>query len=224
MVKLIVSSLSVLKNWLTNHKRLAVEAILSLLLALSVCCGISLYNSNKRLSEGLEIANNNIVAYQDIVADSQQANGVLILQVEDLKNSKDRLIQQIDSIRSNNKIKQNAINTAATQTQTVLVNKSKGVRGDIIEILKDSVYTDSINYNDLTSVYYTIGKDTVDMTIKLNNTQYLYTYKTREYKNKKNFFKRLFTLDFKKVDKYKYTIVNTNDLIKESDIRIIEVK
>ena len=62
------------------------------------------------------------------------------------------------------------------------------------------------------------------MTIKLNNTQYLYTYKTREYKNKKNFFKRLFTLDFKKVDKYKYTIVNTNDLIKESDIRIIEVK
>lgn len=224
MAKLIVSSLSTLKSWLVNHKRLAVEAILSLMLALSVCCGITLYNSNKKLSEGLEIANNNIVAYQDIISDSQQANGVLVLQVEDLKNSKDKLIQQIDSVRAKNNIKQNAITTAATQTQTVLVSKSKGVRGNIIEILKDSVYTDSINYNDLTSVYYTIGKDTVDMTIKLNNTQYLYTYKTKEYKNKKNFLKRLFTLDFKKVDRYKYTIVNTNDLIKESEIRIIEVK
>jgi len=50
----------------------------------------------------------------------------------------------------------------------------------------------------------------------------LYTYKTREYKNKKNFFKRLFTLDFKKVDRYKYKLTNTNDLLKESDVRIIE--
>ena len=47
-------------------------------------------------------------------------------------------------------------------------------------------------------------------------------YKTREYKNKKSFFKRLFTLNFKKVDKYKYKIVNSNDLLKGSNIRIIE--
>lgn len=71
-------------------------------------------------------------------------------------------------------------------------------------------------------MYYCIARDSVKMTIDLKNTQYLYTYKTREYKNKKNFLKRLFTLDFKKVDRYKYTIVNTNDLLKESDIRIIQ--
>lgn len=60
------------------------------------------------------------------------------------------------------------------------------------------------------------------MTIDLRNTQYLYTYKTREYKNKKNFFQRLFTFDWKKVDRYKYEIVNSNDLIQEGDIRIVE--
>ena len=43
-----------------------------------------------------------------------------------------------------------------------------------------------------------------------------------KYKNKKNFFKRLFTLDFKKITKYKYKIVNTNELLKGEDIRIIE--
>ena len=170
------------------------------------------------------MAKNNIEAYQDIVTDSQQANGVLIMQVEELQNSKDKLIQQIDSVRKEQNIKSKSVTSAATQTQSLLVNQSKGVRGDLIEILKDTVYTDTLKYNDLSTVYYSIGKDTVNIKLDIKNTQYLYTYKTREYKNKKNFFKRLFTLDFKKVDRYKYQIVNTNDLIKESDIRIIEQK
>uniref|UniRef100_A0AAU8B7Z1 Uncharacterized protein n=1 Tax=Dulem virus 42 TaxID=3145760 RepID=A0AAU8B7Z1_9CAUD len=90
--------------------------------------------------------------------------------MEELQNSKDKLIQQLDSVRNENKIKPKQVTSAATQTQTLLVSQSKGVRGDIIEVLKDTTYTDSINYNNLTSVYYTIGKDTVDIAIKLSNT------------------------------------------------------
>ena len=139
-----------------------------------------------------------------------------------LSESNDKLIQKLDSVRKENKIKESGLETAATQTQSLLVSSNKGVQGDLVEILVDDVYEDSIQYNDLTSVYYCIARDSVKMTIDLKNTQYLYTYKTREYKNKKSFLKRLFTLDFKKVDRYKYTIVNTNDLLKESDIRIIQ--
>ena len=58
--------------------------------------------------------------------------------------------------------------------------------------------------------------------IKLENTQYLYVYTTKEYKNKKSFLKRLFTLDFKKVKKEKYNIINTNSLLKTSDVRVVE--
>lgn len=143
------------------------------------------------------------------------------MDMEKLSESKDQIIQQLDSIRDIQKIKKSQLTNAATQKQTILVSKSKGVRGDLIQILNDTIYTDSIKYNDLTNVFYTIGKDTVNIKLDIKNTQFLYTYKTREYKNKKSFFKRLFTLDFKKVDKYKYSIVNTNDLLKESDIRII---
>lgn len=157
-----------------------------------------------------------------MLSDSQQAVGVLKLDMTKLAESNDKLIQQIDSVRKENKIKSSGLETAATQTQSLLVSSNKGVQGDLVEILVDDVYEDSIQYNDLTSVYYCIARDSVQMTIDLKNTQYLYTYKTREYKNKKSFLKRLFTLDFKKVDKYKYTIVNTNDLLKESDIRIIQ--
>lgn len=218
MANLILKLLSQLKN----HKRLAAELVLGVLLALSVGYGTVVHKQNKSLSESLELAQNNIEAYQDMLSDSQQAVGVLKLDMTKLAESNDKLIQQIDSVRKENKIKSSGLETAATQTQSLLVSSNKWVQGDLVQILVDDVYEDSIQYNDLTSVYYCIARDSVQMTIDLKNTQYLYTYKTREYKNKKSFLKRLFTLDFKKVDKYKYTIVNTNDLLKESDIRIIQ--
>ena len=168
------------------------------------------------------MAQNNIEAYQGSLAGSQQANNVLRLDIETLHQQNDKLLQDLDSVRNKLKIKPKQVNTAATQTQIIYVNEGKGVGGDLTEILKDTVYTDSIQYNNLTKVYYTIGNDTVSVAIDLKNTQYLYTYYTKEYKNKKNFFKRLITLDFKKVKKYKYQIINTNDLLETSDVRVVE--
>ena len=77
------------------------------------------------------------------------------------------MLQNLDSVRRELKIKPKQITTAATQTQVIYVNESKGVGGDLTEILKDTVYVDSIQYNDLTKVYYTIGRDTVNVGIDL---------------------------------------------------------
>lgn len=113
---------------------------------------------------------------------------------------------------------------AATQTQTINVNGGKGVEKEIIYInTPTNSYTDSIQFNDQTNVTYTIYEDSVDITLDISNTQYLFTHKKKEYKNKKSFFKRLFTLDFKKTWKYKYDIINSNDLINTSDVRVIEI-
>lgn len=144
--------------------------------------------------------------------------------MEDLANQNDSLIQQLEIARKANKIKAKDLHTAATQQHVVDVSTSKGVRGDIISILKDTVYTDTIQYNDFTKVYYSIGTDSVNMRIDLQNTQYLFIYEKKEYKNKKNFLQRLFTLDFKKVKRYKYSIENTNELVKSENVRIIEAK
>lgn len=208
--------------WIKNNLKTLRNSFLWLLLALSLSCSIIYHNKSERLSEELKIANNNIEAYQDIANDSQQASTVLKLDMSKLKDYNDKLIQQIDSISKKSNIKSKEIQTAATQKQILDVTQSKGVGGDIITIIKDSTYKDSIQYNNLTKVYYNIGKDSVKIRIKLDNTQYLYIYKHKEYKNKKNFFKRLFTFDWKKVTKYKYKIHNTNDLVKEDSIRIIE--
>ena len=211
--------IAILKKLIANRKTLF-KAISLLSVGLLLSFSINTYKQNKKLSESLEQSQNNVEAYQELYNDSQQASSVLKLTIDQLQNSKDSVIQKLDSVRKELKIKPKQVKTAATQTQVINVIKSKGVKGDIL--VKDTIYTDSIQYNPLTTVHYTIGKDTVSIGLNVENTQYLYIYTTKEYKNKKNFIKRLFTLDFKKVKKYKYKIVNTNDLLKNDDVRIVE--
>ena len=78
------------------------------------------------------MSQNNVEAYQELYNDSQQASNVLKLTVEQLQNSKDSVIQKLDSVRKELKIKPKQIKTAATQTQVINVIKSKGVKGDIL--------------------------------------------------------------------------------------------
>lgn len=208
--------------WLMLNGNKLLKVLSGVLVAVLIAaCSILAYH-NKQLSQGLQMANNNIEAYQGIIENSQQANNVLKLDIETLNQQNDKILHELDSVRKKLRIKPKQITTAATQSQVLNVTQSTGVGGDIIQILKDTVYNDSIKFNDLTTVYYTIGTDTICVTLDINNTQYLYIYKKREYKNKKNFLKRLFTFDFKKVNKYKYEIVNTNDLLKTEDVRIVE--
>lgn len=169
------------------------------------------------------MAQNNIEAYQGSLQGSQQANNVLQLNVNELQQYNDKLVHQLDSVRDKLNIKPKHVKTAATQTQTINVIGSKKTKQDIITVLRDTVYNDSIRFNDLTLVQYTIGKDTVSIGLNINNTQYLYVYTDKHYKNKKSFLKRLFTLDFKKVTTTNYKIENTNDIIQTDSVRVIEV-
>ena len=205
-----------------NNYKTLLNPVLGLLVAFFLASGIFYHNKANRLSDELKMTNNNIEAYQDALNGAQQASGVLRLDMKKLKDYNDNLVQQLDSVRKIEKLKSKEIQVAATQKQILNVSKSKGVGGDIITILKDSVYNDSLQYNNLTKVYYTIGKDSVNIKLDVQNTQYLYIYKHKEYKNKKNFFKRLITFDWKKKYVYKYKIHNTNNLLKEDSIRIIE--
>ena len=209
-------------TWLVVHRNKLVKAIYGLSVGLLLAWGITLSHTNKKLSESLEMAQNNIEAYQGSLQGSQQANNVLRLTVEDLQYQNDKLVHQLDSVRGELKIKSKHLHTAATQTQVINVKEDKGVGGDIISV-KDSIYNDSIKFNDLTTVYYTITKDTVSIGLDVKNTQYLYIFVDRHYKRQKSFLKRLLTFDFKKVNSYKYNIVNTNDLINTKDVRVIEL-
>lgn len=211
-------------TWLVGHRDNAIKAIYGLAVGLLLAWGISLHSANKKLSESLEMAQNNIEAYQGSLQGSQQANNVLKLTVDELQTYNDKLVHEIDSVREQLKIKPKQVTTAATQTQIINVNDGKEFESGAITVNKeDSTYNDSIKFNDLTTVYYKITNDSISIGLDIRNTQYQYMYTDRHYKNKKNFLKRLFTWDFKKVTTYRYQIVNTNDIIKTDDVRIIEI-
>ena len=213
--------------WLKSHYKIVSKAIYVAFAGILLLICVTLHNKNKKLSESLEIANNNIEAYQGVTNGSQQANRVLWLDMNTLNTQNDSVIHKMSDNIDKNGLKTKSITTAATKTQTLDVTKSRGVGGCAISIKdsitnKDTTYNDSIQYNTLTKVYYKINKDSVQVRIKLNNESYLYISNHREYVNKKNFFKRLFTLDFKRHTVTTYNLYNTNDLLKDSDVRIIE--
>lgn len=209
--------------YLAKHKNKLFKAVLGLSTALAVSYGIIVHNENEKLSESLEMAKNNVSAYQNMISGVEQHNNVLQLTIDELQQNNDSIMNELAVVAKENKLIKQKLQLAASQKQTLFVNGGKGVKGDLVTILKDTTYTDSIWYNDQTKVNYTIGRDTVNVNIQLDNTQYLYTYKHKKYKNDKKFFKRLFTFDFKKTTEYKYDIINSNDLLKESDVRIIEI-
>lgn len=209
-------------KWINDHRDGLFKAFCGLSVGLLILHHVYMHDRNETLVKSLEMAQNNIEAYQGQLATSQQAFNVLKLDMEELSLQNDSVLLKLDSVRQELKIKNKEITTAATQTQVINVTQSKGVGGELSEIIKDTVFTDSIKYNDLTTVYYNINNDSISVGLDIKNTQYLYIYTKREYKNKKSFLKRLFTLDFKKVNKYKYDIKNTNDLLNTKDVRIVE--
>ncbi len=133
-------------TWLKNHKRIAANAILAVCAGLFMLWSINTYKDNKKLSEQLEMVQNNVEAYQGALNGSQQAYNVIKLDMDKLAEQNDILIHRLDSVRKELNIKTNQLTTAATQTQTINVNQSQGVKGDLTVILKDSVYKDSILY------------------------------------------------------------------------------
>ena len=211
-----------LLTWIVVHRNKLFKAILGLAVGLLVLWGTSLSRTNKKLSESLEMAQNNIEAYQGSLAGSQQANNVLKLTVDELQTYNDELVNKLDSVREELKIKPKYLHTAATQNQLINVSSIKEVRDSIIQV-KDSIYNDSIKFNDLTSVYYTITNDSIAIGLDIRNRQYFYIFTDRHYKNKKSFLKRLFTFDFKKVNSYRYEVINENDLVKTEDVKVVEV-
>lgn len=207
-------------TWLVVNRNKLVKAVLGVAVAILLSWSMILHKQNKTLSESLERAQNNIEAYQGSLAGSQQANNVLRLTIDELQTQNDILVHKVDSVREKLKIKSKQLKTAATQSQSINVNQSKQLRDTLY---RDNIYKDSIKFNDLTTVSYCIGKDSINIGLNINNQQYLYVFNDKHYKNKKSFLKRLFTFDFKKVTTTKYKIENTNDLIQTDSVRVIEI-
>lgn len=158
-------------------------------------------------------------------------NRVLKLDISDLKHSNDSLIQSLEDNRKSLKIKENALKQAIS-VQTI-------IRDTVIQELPveyhvttgcdftvELVATDRMTgkQNPLTTCTISRFDNKIEWVPCIKNGQDLIIYNNKEWRNpNKNFFKRLFTWDWKKDNIDRYSILNSNPSIEITDTRIINM-
>ena len=160
---------------------------------------------------------NNVRAYEQLVDSTKENNRVLQLTINELNNSNDSLLQQVEQTRKKLNIKNKnlqsaqVINTVIRDTITKVITTSKD-------------FNETLKLNPLTTIKVTRTDSILTAKIDIVNQQILFIEEKKEYKNKyKNVWIRFWHFDWRKIRVRKYQIHNTNDLIKVTDTRVVEI-
>lgn len=169
------------------------------------------------LDNDLSKAKNNIEAYQSMLNNQYEANRVLQLDISDFKHSNDSLIQELSKVQDQLKIKDKKLKevmSMSTVLTDTIVNTIPVDRNFYVELQSNPLTTIKINRMD--SVITCIPE--------IYNHQDLFITEEKVYRKKyKNWFQRLIHFDFKKDKVESYKIINSNDLIRVLDTRVIKI-
>lgn len=179
---------------------------------------IRLQNKVNSLDKELARSINNASTWENIANSNIDNNNTLELTIQEYKNSNDSLIKVINDQQEKLKIKDNQL-YQITSTETV-------IRDTIVEKIpiNDTNFTIELKPNQLTTITVSRKDSIFTHTMEILNRQDLFIYTKKVYRNQyKNFFQRLIHFDFKKDKINKYQIVNSNDLIKVIDTRVINI-
>lgn len=199
-------------NWFSKNNKLLAVIIIMIFSAIFVFQHNQLNNKQKEIDR----LYNNCLYYQSISDSTIQNNRVLQLTLDDISNSNDSLVKEIELQRKQLNIKKKEVQQATMQSQTINV--------DTAIIVHNDDFTIDIKPNELTSILISRKDSILSAKLEINNSQTIFITQKKEYKRKyKNWLTRLVHLDFKKINSRQYQIVNSNDLIKTKDVRIIEI-
>ena len=179
---------------------------------------IRLQNKVNSLDKELSRSMNNASTWENIANSNIDNNNTLELTIQEYKNSNDSLIKVINDQQEKLKIKDNQLYQIAS-TETV-------IRDTIVEKIpiNDTDFTIELKPNQLTTITVSRKDSIFTHTMEILNRQDLFIYTKKVYRNQyKNFFQRLIHFDFKKDKVNRYQIINSNDLIKVIDTRVINI-
>lgn len=179
---------------------------------------IRLQNKVNSLNKELARSINNASTWENIANSNIDNNNTLELTIQEYKNSNDSLIKVINDQQEKLKIKDNQLYQIAS-TETV-------IRDTIVEKIpiNDTDFTIELKPNQLTTITVSRKDSIFTHTMEILNRQDLFIYTKKVYRNQyKNFFQRLIHFDFKKDKVNRYQIINSNDLIKVIDTRVINI-
>lgn len=178
-----------------------------------------LYNKTKSQDAEIAMLTNNVKQYESLAGGLAKDNRVLELKLGDLSHSNDSLVQMLDSTRKVLKIKDKQLKMA--------MSMSTVVRDTSFVTLHDTVncnFNETLKPNALTTYKISRVGNKLEHIAEIFNVQDLFVITNKEYRRQyKNFFIRLFHLDFKKDEINRYKIVNTNPSITVLDTRVINI-
>lgn len=195
-----------------------VKVLIIIAFSLLFINNIRLQNKVNSLDKELARSINNASTWENIANSNIDNNNTLKLTIQEYKDSNDSLIKVINDQQEKLKIKDNQLYQIAS-TETV-------IRDTIVEKIpiNDTDFTIELKPNQLTTITVSRKDSIFTHTMEILNRQDLFIYTKKVYRNQyKNFFQRLIHFDFKKDKINKYQIVNSNDLIKVIDTRVINI-
>ena len=176
------------------------------------------YTGNKLKVQEREIdrLGNNFEYYQDLLSNTYKENRVLQLNVNEFKETKDSLIQEIKTVQKKLKIKDKELQLASIQEVEI--------KYDTTVVVTSDDFTLEIKPNTLTSIIIEKKDSLLKHTLDIRNSQTLFIKNEKVYKRQyKNWFRRLLHFDFKKKNICTYQIDNSNSLIKIENTRFVEL-
>lgn len=195
-----------------------IKVLIIIVFSLLFINNIRLHNKVNSLDNELANALSNSKAWENIANSNNENNNTLELTIQEYKNSNDSLIRIINDQQEKLKIKDNQLHQV-TSTETI-------IRDTIVEKIpiNDTDFTIELKPNQLTTITVSRKDSIFTHTMEILNRQDLFIYTKKVYRNQyKNFFQRLIHFDFKKDKVNRYQIINSNDLIKVIDTRVINI-
>lgn len=158
---------------------------------------------------------NNIEYYQD----NDSSNIVLLNTVKELRSSKDSILVRVDSLR-------NALDIKPKNIKQVFY-VSSGIRDTLrdtinVPVQQTADFKKVFTPNSQTKITVERTNNTISVIPDIQNNQTVLVYTEKQYKYK-TFFSRLFHFNFKKTQRQKFTIDNSNPLIKTGESRVVNV-
>ena len=204
----LLNFISIIKN---NFHIIAVTIIMMLTAFLFIQ-----HNKLKVAKDTLDKVQSNYEYYMNKSSDTEQQNRILQLTLDDYKETKDSLINEIKTTQKKLSIKEKELKQTQLQKQEI--------KHDTTVIVKSNDFELEIKPNSLTSIIINKKDSLLTHTLSIQNTQTLYVTNKRVYRNKyKNWFIRLLHFDWKKKNNIEYQIHNSNDIIEITDSRMIEL-
>lgn len=202
-------------NWCRKNFKVVAVGLISLLIATIF---VQHNQLQKKDTEINRIASN-IRTYQDIVSNNQNNNRTLQLTIEELNHSNDSLLLQLKQTQKELKIKDKNL-TDASVINTEIKDSVKTV------IKKEAIdFKEELKLNPLTTIIVERKDSILTAKIDLKNQQTIFVEEKKEYLNQyKNGFIRFLHFDWKRIRTRKYTIKNSNPIIKVINTRVVEIK